>query len=76
MPELAEVLYFSRRWAPALDQKILRVHLHDQKRVLRGVRTGQMRSTLRDSPCGPSKPTENRCFSVSVPTGGWASTLG
>jgi len=50
MPELAEVLYFSRRWVPALDQKVLRVHLHDQKRVLRGVRTGPMRSTLRGQP--------------------------
>ncbi len=50
MPELAEVLYFSRRWAPALDQKVLRVHLHDQKRVLRGVRTARMRSTLRGQP--------------------------
>ena len=50
MPELAEVLYFSRRWAPALDQKIVRVHLHDRKRVLRGVHTAHMRSTLRGQP--------------------------
>jgi len=50
MPELAEVLYFSRRWAPALDQKISRVHLHDRKRILRGVCTAQMRSSLRGQP--------------------------
>lgn len=50
MPELAEVLYFSRRWAPALGQKVVRVHLHDRKRVLRGVQTTELRSTLTGQP--------------------------
>ena len=50
MPELAEVLYFSRRWAPALDQKILRVHLHDRKRIFRTVDTPRLRSALTGKP--------------------------
>ena len=50
MPELAEVLYFSRRWTPALDEKVLRVHLHDRKRVFRNVDTPRLRSALTGKP--------------------------
>ena len=47
MPELAEVYYFSRRWAPAFGRKVVHVHLHGQKRVFRGVNTPQLQSALR-----------------------------
>lgn len=50
MPELAEVLYFSRRWSPALRERVLRVHLHDQKRVFRGVCAAHLRSALPGQP--------------------------
>lgn len=46
MPELAEVLYFSRRWRPALGERVVRIHLHDRKRIFRGVPTGKMRLQL------------------------------
>lgn len=46
MPELAEVLFFSRRWAPGLGEKVVRVHLHDGKRIFRGVPTRMFRPTL------------------------------
>ena len=46
MPELAEVLYFSRRWHPGLGEKIVRVHLHPAKRVFRGTLTHELRRKL------------------------------
>ena len=46
MPELAEVLYFSRRWLPGLDEKVIRVHLHPGKRVFRGIHPGNLRESL------------------------------
>ena len=42
MPELAEVLYFSRRWLPGRGEKVLRVHLHPAKRVFRGTPTQEL----------------------------------
>ena len=42
MPELAEVLYFSRRWLPGRGEKILRVHFHPAKRVFRGTPTQEL----------------------------------
>jgi formamidopyrimidine-DNA glycosylase len=36
MPELAEVDYFRRRWDAGLGRKVLRVHLHGEKRLFRG----------------------------------------
>ncbi|NBS54310.1 Fpg/Nei family DNA glycosylase [bacterium] len=46
MPELAEVLYFSRRWRPGLGEKIVRVHLHSAKRVFRGTATHKLQKKL------------------------------
>src|SRR5688572_1876860 len=36
MPELAEVVYFSRQWDAALHKRILRVHVNPKARVFRG----------------------------------------
>lgn len=47
MPELAEVLYFSRRWAPGLGEKVEQVHLHDRKRIFRGSPTAAFRPALQ-----------------------------
>ena len=47
MPELAEVLYFSRQWRPGLGEKVVRVHLHGEKRIFRTVRTAELRTTLQ-----------------------------
>ena len=46
MPELAEVLYFSRRWHPGLGEKVARVHLHPAKRVFRGTVTRELQRKL------------------------------
>lgn len=46
MPELAEVIYFSRRWHPGVGERVTRVHLHDQKRIFRGTRPGEIRRRL------------------------------
>ena len=35
MPELAEVDYYRRQWNPGLNSKILRVHIHGEKRIFR-----------------------------------------
>ena len=36
MPELAEVVYYSRQWDAGLNKRILRVHVHPKARVFRG----------------------------------------
>ena len=36
MPELAEVDYYRRQWNPGLNSKVLRIHLHGEKRIFRG----------------------------------------
>ena len=46
MPELAEVLYFSRRWLPGRGQKVVRVHLHPTKRIFRGTSTNELHRRL------------------------------
>jgi len=50
MPELAEVLYFSRRWAPGMGEKVLRVHVHGQKRIFRGLQSAQISRRLPGQP--------------------------
>lgn len=50
MPELAEVLYFSRRWRPGVGQKVARIHLHDRKRIFRGLQPGELRRFLPGQP--------------------------
>src|ERR1041385_4607117 len=39
MPELAEVEFYRRQWDAGLGQPITKVHLHETKRVFRGVDT-------------------------------------
>ena len=46
MPELAEVLYFSRRWLPGRGEKVIRVHGHPGKRVFRGTPVHEIRRQL------------------------------
>jgi len=36
MPELAEVVYYSRQWDAALHKRILRVHVNPKARIFRG----------------------------------------
>ena len=36
MPELAEVVFFSRRWDAGLHKRIVRVHVNPTARVFRG----------------------------------------
>lgn len=46
MPELAEVEYYRKRWAPGLNQKVLRVEIHAAKRLFRGTDTALLQKTL------------------------------
>lgn len=47
MPELAEVEFYRKRWAlAATGDRVLRVHTHDAKRVLRGVDAPRLRRAL------------------------------
>lgn len=50
MPELAEVLYFSRRWRPGLGERVTRVHLHGTKRIFRGIPPRQFGPALKNQP--------------------------
>jgi formamidopyrimidine-DNA glycosylase len=43
MPELAEVEYYRRQWDAGLGERIVRVHLHETKRVFRGTDNGMVR---------------------------------
>jgi formamidopyrimidine-DNA glycosylase len=49
MPELAEVDYFRRRWNCGIREKILRVDLHNDNRVLRGNDVSLLKQTLTGS---------------------------
>ena len=46
MPELAEVEYFRRRWDDGVGQRIVRVELHREKRVFRGVDSDEIERAL------------------------------
>jgi len=46
MPELAEVEYFRKQWDVGRKQKIAAVHLHEKKRIFRGINPATLRQTL------------------------------
>ena len=46
MPELAEVDYYRKQWDPGLGAKIVRVHLHGDKRIFRGTDTVALTNAL------------------------------
>lgn len=46
MPELAEVEFYRKQWSGGLNQKILSVHLHEQKRIFRGTNTKLLARTV------------------------------
>ncbi|MEM9226983.1 MAG: DNA-formamidopyrimidine glycosylase family protein [Verrucomicrobiota bacterium] len=46
MPELAEVAYFLKQWAPGLNRRVSRVRLHAGKRIFRGVDTRELETAL------------------------------
>jgi formamidopyrimidine-DNA glycosylase len=47
MPELAEVEFFRKRWhQAAIGQRIVRIHTHDTRKLLRGVDLPAMRRAL------------------------------
>ncbi len=46
MPELAEVEYNRKQWDAGRNQRIIAVHLHGEKRILRGVDGDELRATL------------------------------
>jgi formamidopyrimidine-DNA glycosylase len=46
MPELAEVVYFSRQWDAGLHRRVLRVHVHGRSRVFRGGNAAELAAAL------------------------------
>src|ERR1700761_5443843 len=46
MPELAEVDYIRKRWNPGLKHRIVKVAVHDKKRIFRGIDTKQFTKAL------------------------------
>jgi formamidopyrimidine-DNA glycosylase len=46
MPELAEVEFFRKQWDAGRNQKIAAVHLHDGKRIFRGINPADFRQAL------------------------------
>lgn len=46
MPELAEVLFYSKEWAPAVGRLVKRVELHSRARVFRGCDPTQLEEGL------------------------------
>lgn len=49
MPELAEVEFYRKQWGRGLEQKILSVQLHADKKIFRGTDTAALGRTLRGS---------------------------
>ncbi|MGV3771525.1 MAG: Fpg/Nei family DNA glycosylase [Verrucomicrobiales bacterium] len=48
MPELAEVDYYRKVWNPGIGKKIVKVHLHPEKRIFRGADTQAIATELPD----------------------------
>lgn len=46
MPELAEVEFYRRKWDPGISHKVMKVALHDRKRVFRGTDSAALRRQL------------------------------
>jgi formamidopyrimidine-DNA glycosylase len=46
MPELAEVEFYRKQWDAGRNQKIVSVHLNDEKRVFRGINPAALRQAL------------------------------
>lgn len=66
MPELAEVVYYSRQWDAALHKRILRVQVHATSRVFRGGDAGQLAKALTGSDyLQPLTHGKNMLFSFS-----------
>jgi formamidopyrimidine-DNA glycosylase len=49
MPELAEVEYYRKQWDPGVGARVIRVALHAEKRVLRGVDSAALEHALTGS---------------------------
>ena len=49
MPELAEVEFFRKRWNSGLGQRVVRVGIHGQTRVFRGINEAEFAKTLGGS---------------------------
>lgn len=46
MPELAEVLYYSKVWNAGRGEKVIRVHVHPGKRIFRGMDAHKLETSL------------------------------
>lgn len=77
MPELAEVLFFQRRWRPIFGQRITSVHLATGKRVLREVDVVDLRAALAGGAIlAGSTHGKQMCFRVRPGDGGLPGWLG
>lgn len=70
MPELAEVEFYRRKWNAGLGAKIERVHLHAQKRVLRGVDAKALTATITESKLTGSR-AHGKQMAFQFSSGAW-----
>lgn len=49
MPELAEVEYYRKQWNRGIDETLVRVQLHGETRIFRGIRAKKLRQLLPGS---------------------------
>jgi len=63
MPELAEVEFYRKQWNPGLNAQVVSVELHAQKRIFRGVDTGDLVESLGDARMtGSASHGKQMCF--------------
>jgi formamidopyrimidine-DNA glycosylase len=70
MPELAEVEYYRKQWGRGLNQKILAVQLHPEKKIFRGTDVAALQKTLRGSTLLGSE-THGKQMLFRFSKGGW-----
>jgi formamidopyrimidine-DNA glycosylase len=70
MPELAEVEYFRRRWDDGIGQRIVRVELHGEKRVFRGIEPDLVEKRLRGKKLLSSE-TRGKQIAFRFSNGAW-----
>jgi formamidopyrimidine-DNA glycosylase len=70
MPELDEVEYFRRRWDDGIGQRIVRVELHGEKRVFRGIEPDLVEKRLRGKKLLSSE-TRGKQIAFRFSNGAW-----
>lgn len=69
MPELAEVEFFRKRWAPGIGEEVERVDLHEKKRIFRGEAAERIAAALSGAVLhGSERKAKQMLFRFSTAT--------